>query len=54
MLAALPVAAQVAGTPAPAPLAAASSASDDVRKTSEQLAQIEVPMSLEPAFAFHV
>jgi hypothetical protein len=49
LVAAVPLAAQVASTPA-AP--ASSSAADDVRKTSEQLAKIEIPMSLEPAFLF--
>jgi len=48
LVAAVPLAAQVASTPPPA----ASSPVDDVRKTSEQLAQIEIPMSLEPAFLF--
>jgi len=47
LVAAVPLAAQVASAPAPA-----SSPVDDVRKTSEQLAQIEIPMSLEPAFLF--
>jgi hypothetical protein len=48
LVAAVPMAAQIASTP-PAP---APSPADDARKTSEQLAQIEIPMSLEPAFLF--
>jgi hypothetical protein len=51
LVAAVPLVAQVASTP---PLPASSSPAEDVRKTSELLAQIEIPMSLEPAFAFHV
>ena len=68
MGAALPLAAQVQkppttektpplGSPAPAapgtdPAAKLSKAVDDVRKVSERLAQMEVPMNVEPAFLF--
>lgn len=58
-----PVAGQVTsktpplGAPAPGPAAATpqqklEKAYADVRATSERLAKIEVPMDLEPAFAF--
>jgi hypothetical protein len=63
LLAAAPVAAQITsktppqGTPAPAPPGATpeqklQKAFADVRKVSERLSQIEVPMSIEPAFSF--
>ena len=63
LLAATPLAAQVTsktppqGTPTPAPAGATpeqkrQKAFDDVRKVSERLSQIEVPMYIEPAFAF--
>lgn len=55
MLAAAPVAAQVAATPQnPPPLSAPApeKAAADVRKVSERLAQTEVPMAVEPAFSF--
>lgn len=67
-LAATPLAAQVAsppttqktpplGTPTPAPPAATpeeklQKAYDDVRRISERLSKLEVPMNVEPAFAF--
>jgi hypothetical protein len=55
LMAALPLAAQAPSTASvPASSSAADSAADDVRKTSDQLARIEIPMSLEPAFLFHV
>lgn len=45
------------GSPAPAAIAADADAKlkkavDDVRKVSERLAQMEVPMNTEPAFLF--
>ena len=45
------------GSPTPAPASATpeqklQKAYADVRQTSERLAKIEVPMDLEPAFAF--
>lgn len=63
LLAAAPAAAQVTsktppqGSPAPPPPGAApeqkrQKAFDDVRKVSERLSQMEVPMNIEPAFAF--
>jgi hypothetical protein len=63
LLAAAPLAAQVTsktppqGSPAPPPPGASpeqkrQKAFDDIRKTSERLSQIEVPMYIEPAFAF--
>lgn len=63
LLAAAPVAAQVTsktppqGSPAPPPPGAdpeqkRQKAFTDVRKVSERLSQIEVPMNIEPAFAF--
>ena len=67
-LVATPLAAQVAsppttqkvpplGTPTPAPPAATpeeklQKAYDDVRRISERLSKLEVPMNVEPAFAF--
>jgi len=51
LVAAVPLAAQVTSTP-PTTVPSASSPLDDVRETSQQLAQIEIPMSLEPAFLF--
>lgn len=46
------------GVPAPAPPAATpeqklQDAYASVKKTSDRLAQIEIPMDVEPAFAFH-
>ncbi len=63
-LAAVPVAAQVAqknppqGAPAPATPAATpeermQKAQADIRSVSDQLSKLEVPMDVEPAFAFH-
>jgi hypothetical protein len=68
LLVATPVAAQVAnppttqkapplGAPAPAPPSATpeqklQKAYDDVRQTSVRLSKLEVPMNVEPAFAF--
>jgi hypothetical protein len=63
MLAATPLLAQVTqktppqGAPAPAPPNATPAqklqkASADVRQVSDRLAQMEVPMDVEPAFAF--
>ena len=63
LTAALPLAAQVTstvppqGAPAPAappatPQERLQKAYADVRKVSDQLAKLEVPASLEPAFAF--
>lgn len=63
LIAATPLIAQVTqknppeGAPAPAPAAATSEqklqkAYSDVRETSERLSKIEVPMNIEPAFAF--
>ena len=66
LLAAAPLAAQVtgpatppAGSPVPpkapaTPEARREKAIADVREISKRLASIEVPMNLEPAFAFHV
>jgi hypothetical protein len=55
LLIAVPLVAQVASPPPKSsPPAQTSSAVDDVRKVSERLAQTEVPMSIEPAFSFHV
>ena len=59
----VPVAAQVTskappeGSPAPLPPSATpeqklQKAYADIRKVSDRLAQIEVPMDVEPAFAF--
>ncbi len=47
------------GAPAPAQPAATpeqklQKAYSDVKKLSDRLSQIEVPMDVEPAFAFHV
>ncbi len=53
LVAAVPVAAQVASSPAVPPVGVPSAA-DGVRKVSEDLAKIEVPMSVEPAFRFQV
>ena len=63
LAAALPAAAQVTsrvppqGTPAPAPAAASPEAKlekaySDVRKVKERLSQIEIPITVEPSFAF--
>lgn len=56
LTAALPLSAQLAApptTPAPAdPAARLSKAVGSVREVSERLAQIEVPMNVEPAFLF--
>lgn len=63
LAAAVPVVAQVSstvppqGTPAPpkapaTPEARMQKANDDVRRASERLKQIEVPMDIEPAFSF--
>ena len=68
LLAATPLAAQVAsppatqktppiGAPAPAPPSATpeqkmQKAYDDVRQISTRLSKLEVPMNVEPAFAF--
>ncbi len=68
LLGAIPLAAQVAtppvtqktpplGAPAPSPGAAnpeekLKKATEDVRKVSARLAQLEVPMDTEPAFVF--
>jgi hypothetical protein len=63
LLAAAPVTAQVTsktspqGSPAPPPPGATAEqkrqkAFADVRKVSERLSQIEVPMNIEPAFSF--
>ena len=63
LLAAAPVVAQVTstkppvGAPAPAKPAATpeerlAKANADVRQASDRLAQIEVPMNVEPAFSF--
>ena len=46
------------GAPAPAPSSATpeqklQKAYDDVHQVSVRLSQIEVPMDIEPAFAFH-
>jgi len=46
------------GAPAPAPPNATpeqklQKAYSDVKKLSDRLAQIEIPMDVEPAFAFH-
>jgi hypothetical protein len=60
---ALPALAQVAPTPPPqgspqpppppaTPEARLQKALADIRQTSDRLAQIEVPMDIEPAFAF--
>jgi hypothetical protein len=56
-LIAVPLVAQVASTPPKTPPETAAepagkSALDDVRQVGEKLAQIEVPMSVEPAFSF--
>ena len=53
IVAAVPVAAQVASSPVVPPVIVPSAA-DGVRKVSEDLAKIEVPMSVEPAFRFQV
>lgn len=63
-LAAMPVAAQQPstvppkGVPVVPPAATASAdlqkAFDDVKQASGRLASIQIPMALEPAFAFHV
>jgi hypothetical protein len=43
----------LAQTPsAPAPEAKPEKAQADIRKTSQRLAEIEVPMDVEPAFRF--
>ena len=63
LLGAAPLAAQVTtnvppiGSPQPAPANASQQdklqkAKDDVRRVSERLAAIEVPMDVEPAFTF--
>jgi hypothetical protein len=61
LVAAAPVLAQTTtsvppqGSPAPAnasPSAKLSKASDDVKSNSQQLAAMEVPMSVEPCFSF--
>lgn len=52
--AAVPLSAQIA-TPKPSDIAPAdklSKAASDVREISERLAQMEVPMNVEPAFLF--
>ena len=57
IMAAVPVAAQVASSPVVPPAGVPVgklSAADGVRKVSEDLAKIEVPMSVEPAFRFQV
>jgi hypothetical protein len=48
LLAASPLVAQVAATPEQK----VEKANADVRKVSQRLAEIEVPMNIEPAFRF--
>lgn len=50
LLGAAPLLAQT--PPPPAPEAKLEKANADVRETSQRLAEIEVPMDLEPAFRF--
>ncbi len=56
LLAAAPLTAQVPSPATPAPVPSAGSnlpkALDEVRKVSERLSHLEVPMNVEPAFSF--
>ena len=52
VLVAAPLVAQVQSSAPKTPPPVAASVGNDVRKVSERLAQIEVPMSVEPAFTF--
>ena len=65
LLSAVPLAAQVTttvppvGSPEPAPVTATpqeklQKANEDIRRVSERLAAIELPMDVEPAFSFKV
>ena len=49
LVAALPLAAQ---TTAPAPQDAAAKAQADVQQTRQKLAELKVPMNVEPSFQF--
>jgi hypothetical protein len=54
LLGAAPLLAQPPSSPSPAPSTSEGlqKAKDDVRHISERLAKLEVPMNVEPAFAF--
>lgn len=48
-----PQGAPVPAKPSATPEQKSQKAASDVHKVSDRLAQIEVPMDVEPAFAFH-